>query len=104
VNHAFGPSPSRRDGAALAGDTFDLPLGATRPAFNAHYENQAFGFGKRALALQFYLDTPSDALETWLVGHAVGLAATGVSIPRLRAGTAEMAERAGPQAQRIFSA
>ena len=86
------------------GDTFDLPPGATRLAYNAHYENQAFGFGKRALALQFYLDTLSDALETWLVGHAVELATTGVSIPRLRAATAEMAERAGPQAQRIFSA
>jgi GMP synthase (glutamine-hydrolysing) len=86
------------------GDTFDLPAGATRLAFNAQYENQAFGFGKRALALQFHLETASQALEQWVVGHAVELSAARISIPRLRAAAADMADRAGPQAQSIFSA
>jgi GMP synthase (glutamine-hydrolysing) len=86
------------------GDTFDLPAGATRLAFNAHYENQAFGFGRRALALQFHLETASDALEKWVVGHAVELSAARVSVPDLRAATADMADRANRQARSIFSA
>ena len=80
------------------GDTFDLPAGATRLAYNSQYENQAFAFGKRALALQFHLEAASNALEAWFVGHAAELAATGVSIPRLRASTADMADRVGPRA------
>lgn len=86
------------------GDTFDLPTGATRLAYNSRYENQAFAYGKRALALQFHLEASCTALEAWFVGHAAELAATGVSIPGLRAATAEVADRAGPQAHSIFSA
>jgi GMP synthase (glutamine-hydrolysing) len=86
------------------GDTFDLPIGATRLAFNSQYENQAFAFGKQALALQFHLEAACATLETWFVGHAAELAATGISVARLRAATAEMTDRAGPQAQSIFSA
>jgi GMP synthase (glutamine-hydrolysing) len=86
------------------GDTFDLPSGATRLAFNAQYQNQAFAFGRRALALQFHLETASHALEKWIVGHAVELCEARVSIPHLRAAAADMADRVERQAQSIFSA
>ncbi|GAB4352480.1 MAG: hypothetical protein Kow0073_08180 [Immundisolibacter sp.] len=34
------------------GDTFDLPNGARQLARNAHFEQQAFSYGQRVLALQ----------------------------------------------------
>jgi GMP synthase (glutamine-hydrolysing) len=44
------------------GDTFDLPHGATRLASTALYENQAFAFGRNALALQFHIETDAKGL------------------------------------------
>jgi GMP synthase-like glutamine amidotransferase len=38
------------------GDTFDLPLGATRLAKSADCLNQAFSWGQKALGLQFHLE------------------------------------------------
>lgn len=67
------------------GDTFDLPKDATRLAFNDVYDNQAFAFGKRALALQFHLEAGPLELEEWYVGHAAELAAEGLSVSSLRA-------------------
>ena len=64
------------------GDSFDLPAGARRLASNAHYENQAFAYGRNALALQFHLEADPRQLEEWYVGHAVELAAAKVSILR----------------------
>src|SRR3984957_5001757 len=69
------------------GDSFDLPRGAQRLASNAHYDNQAFAYGRNALALQFHLEADPRQLEEWYVGHAVELAAAKVSIPDLRAAT-----------------
>lgn len=99
--------PLAEEGAMVLhwhGDTFDLPAGATRLAFNANYENQAFAYGRHALALQFHLETGPQSLERWCVGHAAELAAAGVSVPRLQSDTAAMSGRLGPQVQRIFSA
>ena len=45
------------------GDTFDLPQGAIRLASNANYENQAFAYGRDALALQFHLEADPRQLE-----------------------------------------
>jgi len=46
------------------GDTFDLPAGATRLAYNEATENQAFQYQDKALALQFHLETsPQSAKE-----------------------------------------
>src|ERR1700728_5044191 len=69
------------------GDTFDLPREATRLASNQNYENQAFAYGRNALALQFHLEADPRQLEEWYVGHAVELAAAQVSVPDLRAAT-----------------
>jgi GMP synthase (glutamine-hydrolysing) len=85
------------------GDTFDLPTAASRLASNANYENQAFGYGDHALALQFHLEAEPRQLEEWYVGHAVELAAARVSVSELRAATAKQAGGLAIQADRVFS-
>jgi len=71
------------------GDTFDLPSGATRLASTDLYENQAFAWGKRALALQFHVEVTTRGLEHWFIGHACEIAGTrGVSVAQLRSDTA----------------
>jgi GMP synthase (glutamine-hydrolysing) len=85
------------------GDSFDMPAGARRLASNAHYENQAFAYGRNALALQFHLEADPRQLEEWYVGHAVELAAAKVSIPELRATTAKLADSLTSQASRVFT-
>jgi GMP synthase (glutamine-hydrolysing) len=67
------------------GDTFDLPDGALRLASTKAYANQAFSFGKAALALQFHPEVTAAGLERWYVGHACEIAATqGISVTQLR--------------------
>jgi GMP synthase (glutamine-hydrolysing) len=67
------------------GDTFDLPAGAIRLASTSHYENQAFSWGRSALALQFHPEVTASGLERWFVGHACEIAATpDISVGRLR--------------------
>ncbi|OYU89596.1 MAG: glutamine amidotransferase [Bradyrhizobiaceae bacterium PARB1] len=84
------------------GDTFDLPSGAMRLASNAHYENQAFAFGRNALALQFHLEADPRQLEEWYVGHAVELSAAGIPVTELRTATAAVAPQLQDRASRIF--
>lgn len=45
------------------GDTFDLPADATHLARSAAYENQAFLWGDRVLALQFHLEATGESVE-----------------------------------------
>jgi GMP synthase (glutamine-hydrolysing) len=66
------------------GDTFDLPNGATLLASTALYTHQAFVWEKCLLGMQFHPEITARGLEAWYVGHAVELAAAGVSIERLR--------------------
>jgi GMP synthase (glutamine-hydrolysing) len=99
-------SPLQEADAAVLhwhGDSFDLPKGAQRLAFNPHYENQAFAYGRNALALQFHLEADPRQLEEWYVGHAVELAAAKVSVPELRAATSKRADGLSSQADRIFT-
>ena len=85
------------------GDTFDLPQGATRLASNANYENQAFAYGRNALALQFHLEADPRQLEEWYVGHTVELAAAKASIADLRAAAQQHKDGLAQRADHIFS-
>jgi len=85
------------------GDSFDLPKDAQRLASNTHYENQAFAYGRNALALQFHLEADPRRLEQWYVGHAAELASAKVSVTELRAATAKFADGLASQADRIFT-
>lgn len=67
------------------GDSFDLPAGAELLASTGLYANQAFAKGDALLALQFHPEVIGAELERWLVGHAVEIAAAGLSAVELRA-------------------
>lgn len=47
------------------GDTFDLPIGATRLAHSKYYQNQAFQF-KTAVGIQFHLEVNEEMVSLWL--------------------------------------
>jgi GMP synthase (glutamine-hydrolysing) len=47
------------------GDTFDLPVGATRLALSKNYLNQAFQY-KSAIGLQFHLEVNEQMVNLWL--------------------------------------
>lgn len=72
------------------GDTFDLPVEATLLASSGVTRNQAFSVG-RSLALQFHCEVDGGAIERWLVGHAVELAAAGIDVGRVRSDSARHA-------------
>jgi GMP synthase (glutamine-hydrolysing) len=76
------------------GDTFDLPEGAERLASTAICANQAFAHGRHALAFQFHPEAEAEGFERWLIGHAVEIAAAGLSVAGLRGDTARFAEAA----------
>lgn len=74
------------------GDTFELPVGATHLASSQKYQNQAFAWGKSALALQFHPKVTALGLESWFIGHAGEISTTsGLSVQALRADTARYA-------------
>jgi GMP synthase (glutamine-hydrolysing) len=85
------------------GDTFDLPVGATRLASTPITLNQAFSYGPKVLALQFHVELPERDLEKWLIGHTVELANSKVDLGRLRAETARYAPAANAASQRLFN-
>ncbi len=47
------------------GDTFDLPVGATRLVLSKNYSNQAFQY-KSAIGLQFHLEVNEQMVNLWL--------------------------------------
>ncbi len=75
------------DGGVLHwhGDTFDLPAGAMHLASTEICSNQSFAYGPNILGLQFHPEITVSHFERWLIGHACELAASGLSIPKLRA-------------------
>ena len=83
------------------GDTFDLPAGAELLASTAICPNQAFAFGRAALACQFHPEITGSGFERWLVGHAVEIASVAdLSPTSLRRDT----ERCAPAAARCGEA
>ncbi len=50
------------------GDTFDLPLGATRLARSALYDNQAFRYGDRVYGFQFHPEVTREMISAWIDG------------------------------------
>ena len=74
------------------GETFDLPAGAIPLAENKACVNQAFQLGRRAIGLQFHLETTPEGMEA-ILGHCAGEMAPGpyVQTPaHLRAATPKM--------------
>jgi GMP synthase (glutamine-hydrolysing) len=81
---------AKRQAAVLHwhGDTFDLPAGATHLALTPAYDNQAFAWGRRGLALQFHAEVTARGLERWFTSHAHEIEHTpGVSVAQLRRDT-----------------
>lgn len=71
------------------GDNLELPPGAECLASTKSCPNQAFAIGKHVLGLQFHIETPPQALERWLIGHACELAQAGIDPGALRAQAAQ---------------
>jgi GMP synthase (glutamine-hydrolysing) len=86
------------------GDTFDLPEGATRLAANTNYQNQAFSYDDRALALQFHLEADGAVLEKWYSRNAGDLAAAQVPAEELRARTIKISQAVRVRGAKIFAA
>jgi GMP synthase (glutamine-hydrolysing) len=85
------------------GDTFDLPQGAARLASTPMCANQAFARGPAVLGLQFHPEVRGPALERWLIGHAVEIAAAGLAPERLRADTRRFAADAEARGRDCFA-
>lgn len=85
------------------GDTFDLPAEATLLASTSAVRNQIYEWGGRALAFQCHPEVLGDRIESWLIGHAVEIAAVkGVTLARLREDTARFAPALAQQARLMF--
>jgi GMP synthase (glutamine-hydrolysing) len=87
------------------GDTFDLPPGATHLASTPAYDNQAFAWGTRGLALQCHAEVTLPGLEGWFVSHAHEIEHTpGLSVAQLRQETQRHAPRLQTRAARCWHA
>jgi GMP synthase (glutamine-hydrolysing) len=76
------------------GDTFDLPAGATHLASTPSYDNQAFAWDRRGLALQCHAEVTARGLEQWFISHAHEIdLMPGVSVGQLRKDTQGHAPR-----------
>jgi GMP synthase (glutamine-hydrolysing) len=107
AGRASALKPLGDDGAVVLhwhNDTFDLPDGAIRLAANANYQNQAFAYDDRALALQFHLEADSAVLETWYAGNAGDLDAAQMPAEALRAQTIKISQTVRVRGAKIFAA
>ncbi|AWK85177.1 glutamine amidotransferase [Azospirillum thermophilum] len=100
-------APFAEEGATVLhwhGDTFDLPDGAVRLASTAVCRNQAFAWGRNAIAFQFHPEARLAGFERWLIGHACEIARTeGVTVPGLRADADRHAPAIEERAARCLS-
>jgi GMP synthase (glutamine-hydrolysing) len=79
------------------GDTFDLPVGATRLASTKITPNQAFAHGPRVLALQFHVELPGRDME-----KSMELTSSKADLGKIRAETARYAAGANVAGKRLF--
>jgi GMP synthase (glutamine-hydrolysing) len=87
------------------GDEACLPAGAECLARTEICANQAFAYGRNALALQFHAEVSATAFERWLIGHAHEIAtASDLSVERLRAVAGYCADQATEAGARCISA
>lgn len=85
-------------------DWFGIPAGTERLAESDFCPFQAFGQGKRLLALQFHAEVTAQVAEPWLIGHAGQLLALGEpSIGDLRDGFRTHVPILVPRAQAFFA-
>lgn len=63
------------------GDGFELPQGAIRLAYSAHFENQAFRLGKSVYGLQFHLEVTPRMIARWIDERSKELAQAPYVLP-----------------------
>lgn len=68
------PFPARALTFHWHGDTFDIPAGAVRLASSEAFENQAFQFGRRTIALQCHFEMTPQIIESLLANSGSELA------------------------------
>ena len=67
------------------GDTFDLPAKAVLLASTEQVAHQVFSWERFVLAFQCHPEVRHEDIESWLIGHAAEIAATGgASVEQLR--------------------
>jgi GMP synthase (glutamine-hydrolysing) len=59
------------------GDTFDIPAGAVKVAYNEATENQAFVYNNKVVALQFHLEATENSLKDLIQNSQEELKETG---------------------------
>ena len=86
------------------GDRFDLPQGAVSLASTDLCPHQAFRLDRHGLAFQFHPEAWETGFERWLIGHTLEIATTpGVSVPQLRADTAQLAAASSAAGRQILT-
>ena len=86
------------------GETFDLPDNAILLASSDQYQNQAFSYGEKVLALQFHPEITQRCMEKWFIGHIGEINQTdGISVVQLREETHRLANRLEIQGELFFN-
>lgn len=86
------------------GETFDLPEKAELLASSQAYENQAFSYGDKILALQFHPEITQHSMEKWFIGHIGEIMQTDdVSVEKLRDDTRQYANQLEVQSELFFN-
>jgi GMP synthase (glutamine-hydrolysing) len=85
------------------GDTFDLPVGATRLASTDITPNQAFAYGPKVLGLQFHVEVIAREVERWLIGHTLELTIAKVDLAKMRSEIARYAPLANKASEQLFN-
>jgi GMP synthase-like glutamine amidotransferase len=96
----------RFEGFHWHGETFSVPLGATRILANEHCANQAFALGKH-IGMQCHVEMTEDLIRSWLRGGADEMkesaASAGVqSAPEIERRMAQRVEALHAVADRVY--